>query len=75
MNDDKQIVPIVEEDQGEGWKDPLDNHDISEMTRADKKRLHVFIAPALIGLVQASKNHYDQLARKHACGWPTRKGG
>jgi hypothetical protein len=51
MNSDNQIVPMVEDDQGEGWKDPLDHHDISEMTRADKKR---------------RKWTYDQISARHS---------
>lgn len=27
MNPDNQIIPIVEDDQGEGWKDPYEEQD------------------------------------------------
>lgn len=37
MNQDNQIVPIVEDDQGEGWLYPLDNEDCNRLTRAEKK--------------------------------------
>lgn len=38
VNAGHQVVPIVEDDQGEGWMTPLDNHDIKGMSRADRKR-------------------------------------
>ena len=37
VNADHQVVCIVEDDQGEGWKDPLDCHDLKEMSRAERK--------------------------------------
>jgi len=37
MDAENRIIPIVEDDQGEGWKDPLDQFNPPK-TRAEKKR-------------------------------------
>ncbi len=28
MDDDHRVIPVTEEDQGEGFKDPVDQHDL-----------------------------------------------
>lgn len=37
MDADNRIIPIVEDDQGEGFKDPLDKHDLEKMSEFEKK--------------------------------------
>ena len=37
MDAEKRIIPVVEGDQGEGFKDPLDQHDLEQISELEKK--------------------------------------
>lgn len=37
MDAEKRVIPIVEDDQGEGYKDPLDKYDLEQISNLEKK--------------------------------------
>ena len=37
MDADREIIPIVEDDQGEGFRDPLDRYDIEKLSDLEKQ--------------------------------------
>jgi hypothetical protein len=37
MDAEKRIIPIVEDDQGEGFKDPLDEYDLERLSDLEKR--------------------------------------
>jgi hypothetical protein len=39
MDADNRIIPVVEGDQGEGWKEPLSEQDLKDIM-AERERMH-----------------------------------
>lgn len=37
MDAEKRVIPIVEDDQGEGYKDLLDKYDLEQISDLEKK--------------------------------------
>jgi len=37
MDAEGRIIPVVEDDQGEGYKDLLDQHDLEQISELEKK--------------------------------------
>lgn len=37
MDAERKIIPIVEDDQGEGFMDPLDKYDLEKISELEKK--------------------------------------
>ena len=64
MDANNNIIPIVEDDQGEGFKDPLDQDELIRQLRIQDKKSSAKLINKLMKNEFAQKNLFNRTQKK-----------